>query len=255
MRRGVVGLVGVTVLALAACSTVADPDPPTASGSLSGELVVLAAASLQETFTEIGDHMMAADPALDVQFSFAGSSTLAQQLLAGAPADVIATASAATMQSAAAATEKPVEFTSNVVVIAVPKGNPAGVTGLADFADPDLRTAVCAPQVPCGAAAAAVFEAAGVVATPDTYERDVKATLMKVAMGEVDAGIVYRTDVAAAADDVDGVEVPEAEDAATTYLIATARHAPHSPAASAFVEMVLSAEGQAILADAGFGAR
>jgi molybdate transport system substrate-binding protein len=148
----------------------------------------------------------------------------------------------------------PVVFTKNVLEIAVPPGNPGHVTGLADFAKPDLTLAVCAPQVPCGAAAQRVFAAAHVSARPDTQEQDVKAALTKVELGEVDAALVYATDVKAAGGKVEGVEFPEAQDAVNSYPICVLKAAPNAAGARAFVDLVRSPAGRQALADAGFRA-
>jgi molybdate transport system substrate-binding protein len=128
------------------------------------------------------------------------------------------------------------------------------VTGLADFAREDLTLAVCAPQVPCGAAAEQVFAAAGITARPDSQEEDVRAALTKVQLGEVDAALVYATDVAAAGDQVEGIEFPEAEQAVNEYPIAVLDDAPNPAAARAWVDLVRSDAGQRALADAGFRA-
>jgi molybdate transport system substrate-binding protein len=146
----------------------------------------------------------------------------------------------------------PTVFAENVLEIAVPKGNPGHVTGLADFARPDLTLAICAPDVPCGAAAARVFEAAGVTAEPDTEEEDVKAALTKVRLGEVDAALVYVTDVQAAGSDVEGIQVPEAQKAINEYPVCSLEAAPNPKAAQAFVDLVLSDKGQEALTAAGF---
>ena len=148
----------------------------------------------------------------------------------------------------------PAIFTENVLEIAVPKGNPGNVTGLADFAKPELTLAVCAPDVPCGAAAQKVFQAAGITAVPDTEEEDVKAALTKVQLGEVDAALVYATDVQAAGSDVEGIPFPEAEQAINEYPICTLKAAPNPDAAQAFVALVQSDEGQKALEAAGFRA-
>jgi molybdate transport system substrate-binding protein len=145
-------------------------------------------------------------------------------------------------------------FAGNVLQIAVPAGNPAGVTGLADLADPARTVALCAPEVPCGAAAGRLFDAAGLTAAPDTLEEDVKAALTKVQLGEVDAALVYATDVRAAGDDVEGIEVPQAAEVVNEYPITALAAAPNPAGAQAFVDLVLSEEGQEALADAGFRA-
>ncbi|MGY1638442.1 molybdate ABC transporter substrate-binding protein [Geodermatophilus sp. SYSU D00742] len=255
-----------TTLVLTACGGGSDvgaaaPSPGPGSSSsgaeLGGTLTVFAAASLTDVFTDLGDRLEQANPGLDVRFNFAGSSALATQLTQGAPADVFASADEAQMAVVADAglqAEDPAVFTSNVLRIAVPGGNPAGVTGLADFGRAELALAVCAPEVPCGAAAEDVFAAAGITAVPDTLEEDVRAALTKVELGEVDAALVYATEVIAAGDAVEGVDFPEAEDAVNDYPIVTLADAPNPGAAAAFVDLVRSEEGQQALADAGFRA-
>lgn len=220
-------------------------------------MTVLGAASLTEAFTRLAGELEAADPALTVRLSFAASSALAAQILGGAPADVFAAASPATMEQvvgAGLAAGEPVVFARNRLQIAVPPGNPAGVAGLADFARPELDIALCAEQVPCGEAAATAFAAAGVQPAPDTLEQDVKATLTKVVLGEVDAALVYRTDVRAAGDDVEGIDFPEAERAVNDYLVVALRDAAHPDGAAAFVASLRSPAGRRILTEAGFDA-
>jgi molybdate transport system substrate-binding protein len=246
------------VLLLAGCGGSADGDaaatPSTSPTGLSGTLTVFAAASLTDVFTDLGEQFEADHPGLDVQFSFAGSSALATQLTQGAPADVFASANESQMGvvTDAGLADDPQVFAANVLQLAVPAGNPAGVTGLADLAREELAVALCAPQVPCGAAAEDVLAAAGVTATPDTLEEDVRAALTKVELGEVDAALVYTTDVTAAGDAVEGIDVPEAEQAVNDYPVAVLADAPNPEAAAAFVELVRSEEGQQALADAGF---
>lgn len=229
--------------------------PDQAPGQVSGEVTVFAAASLTEAFTELAEDFEQAHPGTTVQFNFAGSSGLAQQIVQGAPADVFASANPKQMQVVADAGEvagQPVVFVTNTLQIVVPEGNPAGVAGLADFGREELRIALCAEQVPCGGVAAEAFQAAGVTPAPDTLEEDVKAVLTKVRLGEVDAGLVYRTDVTAA-DGVEGIDFPEAAQAVTEYLIAVLAGAPDAEGARAFVDHVLSERGQDVLAGYGFG--
>ena len=250
----------VVALLLAGCTAGGAPDASASSsaageGGLHGELTIFAAASLTDVFTELGDQLMADNADLEVRFNFAGSSALARQIVQGAPADVFASANEAQMAVVTddgRAASRPQIFASNVLQIAVPAGNPAGVTGLADLAREELTIAVCAPQVPCGAAAEDVLAAAGVTAAPDTLEEDVRAALTKVELGEVDAALVYTTDVTAAGDAVEGIDVPEAEQVVNEYPIAALADAPNPEAAAAFVELVRSEEGQQALADAGF---
>jgi molybdate transport system substrate-binding protein len=221
-----------------------------------GEVAVLAAASLTEVFTELGEDFEAAHPGTAVTFSFAGSSQLAQQVVNGAPADVFAAASPATMKTvtdAGAAAGPPRVFVRNQLVIAVPRGNPDRIAALADLARPGLKVAVCAPQVPCGAAAGRATAAARVALAPVTQEQDVKAALAKLRLGEVDAALVYRTDAAAAADDVTAVEFPESAAAVNDYPIAALRDGPNATGGAAFVEYVLTdPRARATLTDAGF---
>jgi len=238
-------LVGALALSLVACGTEEPAD------GLAGEITVFAAASLTETFTELGERFEEANPGTTVTFNFAGSSALAQQINEGAPVDVFASASPANMDQVSQADE-PTTFVRNRLEIVVPAGNPAGITGLADLADASRKIALCAEQVPCGAAAKKAFEAADITAAPDTLEQDVKAVLAKVTLGEIDAALVYRTDVLAAGDKVEGIEFPEAEQAINDYPIAALAEAPNAEGAAAFVEFVLSAEGVEVLTGAGF---
>lgn len=253
-------LAGALVLLVAACGSGPGTSPssgeaPAAGGAVSGNIAVFAAASLTDAFTEIGTGFEAANPGATVTFNFGASSALAQQILSGAPADVFAAASTATMgpvTEADAATREPTVFVRNRLQIAVPTGNPGGVTGLADFARQDLIIALCAEQVPCGAAAARAFQAAGITPAPDTLEQDVRATLTKVQLGEVDAALVYRTDVNVAGDAVQGIDFPEADQAVNDYPIVTLADTPNPEAAQRFVDYVLSPDGQRVLSAAGF---
>lgn len=232
--------------AVAATGCTGDDPPPS--------LTVFAAASLTETFTELGERFEA-EHGVAVEFNFAGSSALAQQITNGAPVDVFASASPVDMGRVAQFTvNAPVVFAVNRLTIAVPPGNPGGVTGLVDFADPDLTLAVCAEEVPCGRAAAELFGVIGVTAEPDTLEQNVKAVLTKVVLGEVDAGLVYRTDVVAAGDDVEEIEIAEADRVVNDYPIAALASATNRDAAEEFVDFVVSHVGGSVFTDAGFDA-
>ncbi|ANZ41231.1 molybdate ABC transporter substrate-binding protein [Lentzea guizhouensis] len=248
--RGVV--VGVAVL-LAGCAT----GQTSGTSEVTGDVTVFAAASLTESFTRLGQEFEAAHPGTEVRFNFGGSSALAQQLGNGAPADVFASAAPANMKQVTdtgTITAAPRTFARNTLQIAVPKGNPAKIAGLADFAKTDLKIALCAEQVPCGAASKKVFAAAGVTAAPDTLEQDVKAVLTKVSLGEVDGALVYKTDVKAAGDEVEGITFAEAGKAVNDYPIAPLAKAPNAATATAFVEFVLSEQGRSALTAAGFDA-
>ena len=242
-------------LLLAGCSAPApEPTETVAADTLSGSITVFAAASLTDSFQEIADAFSEVHPDVTVTFNFGGSSGLATQIVEAAPADVFAAASPATMKTvtdAALTHGDPVDFASNVLEIAVAKGNPGGIVGLDDFANADKTIALCAVEVPCGAASAKLLAEAGITPSVDTYEQDVKSVLTKVELGEVDAGLVYVTDVQAAGDAIEGIEV---ESAAVTYPIATLAGTGNREVSDAFIAFVLSDKGQSILKAAGFGA-
>lgn len=253
-----IGAVAAIALFLpTACGSSAEPGATTSSApasSGSGPITVLAAASLTEAFTQIGKDFEAKNADQQVTFSFGSSATLATQITQGAPADVFAAASPATMKTVtdAGAAADPANFVSNTLEIAVPKGNPGKVSGLSDFSDAGLKIAICAPEVPCGAAAVKVFAAAKITPKPDTLESDVKATLQKVSSDEVDAALVYKTDVVAAGSKVEGINFPESAQAVNEYPVATLKESNNAATAQAFVDYVLSADGQAVLTAAGF---
>lgn len=217
------------------------------------DVTVLAAASLTDAFGEIAAGFEDANPGVTVSIGFAGSSTLAAQILAGAPADVFAAADTRTMDRLveAGAVGGPVPFATNRMVVVVPAGEGSGITGVADLARPGVSVALCAPEVPCGVLAEEVFANAGIAVPEASREVDVRAVLARVELGEVDAGIVYETDAALAGGRVDRVEIPDAVNAATMYPIA--RLAGAGEAAAAFVDFVTSEPGRTILAGYGFG--
>ena len=246
---------GAAVVVLTACSSPANPESTdSAPSGVTGTLTVFAAASLTDVFEEIAEDFAATNPGARLEFNFAGSSALAMQINEGAPADVFASASPATMQTVVDAGNTdgdPVVFVRNQLVIVVEAGNPLGITGLADLTKPGVTVALCAEQVPCGAAAKTAIAASGLTITPVSYEENVRAALSKVALGEVDAALVYRTDVAST-DSVEAVEFPESAEAINDYLIAVLKDAPNKPGAEAFVAWVLSPEGAAVLTRYGF---
>ncbi len=224
------------------------------SGGVKGTVTVLAAASLTEAFTTLGQQFEAAHPGTKVQFSFAASSALATQITQGAPADVFASASQKNMDqvTSAGAASSPTPFVKNVMEIAVPPNNPAGIATVADLAKKGVKVALCQAQVPCGATAESVFGNAKVKVTPVTQEADVKSVLAKVETGEVDAGVVYVTDVRAAGSKVKGIEIGPDQNASTTYPIAALSKAPNAAGAKAFVDFVLSSAGSTVLTQDGF---
>jgi molybdate transport system substrate-binding protein len=216
--------------------------------------LVSAAASLTDAFAAVEVAFEGANPGTDVVLNLGSSSTLREQILEGAPADVFASANASNMDQVVEAGEnagEPEIFVTNLLQIAVPAGNPAGITGLADFANEELIIGLCAEEVPGGEFGREALANAGVTPSIDTNEPDVRALLTKVEAGEVDAGIVYVTDVISA-EGVEGIEIPEEENVLAEYPITALSGAPNPGGATAFVEFVLSDEGQAILADFGF---
>ncbi len=240
----------LVVLLVAACSGSEDD-----SGDEETTITVYAASSLTATFEELGKDFEADHEGVTVDFNFAGSSDLVAQIQEGAPADVFASADEANMEKLTAddlAGSDPQLFASNTLEIVVPADNPAGITSLADLGKPGVTVVLCAPEVPCGAAAQTLADAAGVTITPASEEEKVTDVLAKVQAGEADAGLVYVTDVRAAGDAVQGIEVPEAGSAVNLYPIATVDASEHQDLAQEFVDLVLSDQGQQVLRDAGF---
>lgn len=236
----------VLLLSLAACGG------DDGAGGGGRELTVLAAASLTDVFEELATPFEE-EHDTDVVLSFGSSTDLAEQVADGAPGDVLATADEDSMQLAedAGVTGDVETFATNVLTIVVPSGNPAGIESLDDLAD--ATWVRCSDEVPCGKVALAVLDASGVTIEPVSLEEDVRATLDKVVSGEADAGLVYATDAVAAADDVDAVEIPGAEEVLTSYVAATLEQAEDADLAADWVAWLMSDEGQAILRDAGFG--
>lgn len=243
LPRSIVGSLLITALA-AACGS--DDEP----------VLVLAAASLTDVFTEMEAGFEAAEPDVDIEFAFAGSNSLEVQVEQGAPADLVAFADAAPMD--ALVTNGDVErsdvtvFARNRLVLVTPPDDPGDVDSLDDLADPDRTIGLCAPAVPCGRLADQVLDRAGVDASPDTEEPDVRSLVAKIVSGELDAGLVYATDAVAFGDQLRVVDVSDTDGVANDYLIAVLLDAPSDVAGREFVEFVLSDAGSRILLDAGF---
>ncbi len=246
------GVLGTSLTLAAGCGSTDDKG---SSGKGGKTLFVFAAASLTGTFTSLSKTFESAHPGVKVKFDFGGSSALAQQITQGAPADVFAAASPATMKTVTDAKDAagtPTTFVRNRLEIAVPPSNPGKVKAFKDLADPKLKVVECAPEVPCGAAALKAIAAAGLKVKPVSQEQDVKAALTKVRLNEADAALVYRTDVKAAAGKVTGIDFPEAAQAINDYPIVTLAKAPQPDLAKQFVQLVLSAQGKSVLTQAGF---
>ena len=266
MRRFALTMAALAAVAVAGCSssstTTTSAPAATASSSpaasspaaATGTITVFAASSLMGTFTEIGKQFEAAHPGDTVKFSFGASSTLATQITSGAPADVFASAAPKNMDTVVSAGDasNPQNFAKNTAEIAVPPSNPASVTSVNDLAKSSVKVALCEPQVPCGVVAAEVFKNAGIKVTPVTLQPDVKSVLTQVELGNVDAGVVYVTDVKAAGSKVKGVTIPASQNASTLYPIAAISGSKEMAIAQAFVAYVLSPAGQQVLAAAGF---
>ncbi|MFC9548326.1 molybdate ABC transporter substrate-binding protein [Streptomyces sp. NPDC056956] len=255
VRSTAVGAGTAALLLLTGACATGPAGPGADAGTPTGTVTVFAAASLKESFTTLGRRFEKAHPGTEVAFNFGGSDSLAAGITNGAPADVFAAASAKTMKIVTDHGDTagdPAAFARNRLEIATLPGNPRGITSLSDLARPGLKVVLCDRTVPCGAAARTALTAAGVGLTPASYERDVKSALTKVELNEADAAVVYRTDVRAAGDRVEGVEFPEAAEAGTDYPIALLEHAPNPTAAKAFLTLVRSAEGRRVLDGAGF---
>lgn len=247
-RRQPAVVVTIGALLLAGCAAT--------TGSSRSEVLVSAAASLSDAFGAIEVAFEADHPDVEVALNFGGSATLREQILAGAPADVFASANPETMQAlvdAGETSDEPRVFATNQLQIAVPYGNPALVTGLDDFARSELLVGVCATSVPCGGFAAEAFMQAGIVPSIDTREPDVRALLTKIEAGELDAGVVYLTDVVGANGRVEGIAIPTSSNVVARYPIAVLRGGSNPTDAALFADFVLSPEGQAILSRYGFG--
>jgi molybdate transport system substrate-binding protein len=256
MRRFAITAVAVVATAVAGCSS-SGSSSSSSSGSASGStgsITVFAAASLQGSFTQIGKQFQAAHPGDTVKFSFGPSSGLATQITSGAPADVFASAAPANMQQVVSAGDasNPQNFAKNTMEVAVPPNNPGNVSSVTDLSKKSVKVALCQPQVPCGVVAAEVFKNAGITVKPVTLQPDVKSVLTQVETGNVDAGMVYVTDVMAAGTKVKGVEISASDNASTEYPIATVKDSKHMSVAEAFVSYVLSPAGQKVLTAAGF---
>jgi molybdate transport system substrate-binding protein len=275
MRAFLAVPVAATLLLLAGCAapaptpapTTEAPSPTTApEPELTGELTIYAAASLKAAFDEIAGDFETANPGVDVlPITYDGSSTLATQIIEGAPADVFASADEANMQKIVdaglvlnheaqfrVAADTPI-FATNTLVVATPPDNPGAVTTLADLAKPEVSVVLCAPEVPCGRAAGKLLELAGLAVTPVSQEQNVTAVLTKVAAGEADAGLVYATDVQGN-DQVDSFVPEHADEVVNRYPIAVLEGAGNAEAADAFLAYVTGVEGQAVLSSFGFGA-
>ena len=251
-RVRLTAVLAVAALALAACGGGDDDSGGSSGGASASEIKVFAAASLTAAFTKLGEDFTAANGGTRVLLNLAGSQALATQIQQSAPADLFASADIPNMDKVKDLVRTPQNFASSQLQIVVEKGNPKGVMGLDDLANPDLKVVLAAPDVPAGKYAAQILGKANVTVKPVSEEDNVKAVVTKVSLGEADAGIVYVTDVTAGGDKVEGVEIPETQNVLATYPIATVKASKNADMAQAFMELVLSAEGQQVLKQYGF---
>jgi molybdate transport system substrate-binding protein len=257
VRRFTVIAATLAAVAAAGCSSSgsgSSSSNASPASSSTGTITVFAAASLTESFTQLGKKFEAAHPGDTVKFSFGPSSGLAEQITSGAPADVFASAAPANMDQVVSAGDasSPQNFAKNVMEVATPPNNPGKVSSVNDLAKTSVKVALCQPQVPCGVVAAEVFKNAGIAVKPVTLQPDVKSVLTQVETGNVDAGMVYVTDVQTAGSKVKGVTISASDNASTLYPIATINSSKHKSEAQAFMNYVLSPAGQQVLAAAGF---
>ncbi len=236
---------GLLALGLAACS-----------GDADREMVsVFAASSLTDAFASIEEAFEDEYPEFDVQLNVAGSSALREQVRAGAPADVLAVANEAIATQLADEGLIDIEqvFATNSLTVALAPDNPGAISSIADLSNEELLLGVCAAGVPCGDLAVQSFAALGMSILPDTEEPDVRSLLAKIEAGELDAGVVYETDVMGSSADLGVLDLGLQTPIVTSYPLALVNDGPNAEGALAFVSFVFSEEGRAILVESGFG--
>ncbi len=263
MRRvlttlAVSALLVATLVACSSDNSRSSNSPSPTGGSTptaeTGKLTVFAASSLTGTFGTLKTQFESQHPGVTVVLSFGSSTTLAEQITAGAPADVIATADEASISNAEKAgqlDQKPVQFATNTLEIAVPPDNPGNVSDVNGLGGADF--VMCDPSAPCGAAGTQLLKNAGITAKPKAYEPDVATVLTQVELGEADAGIVYVTDVKGAGSKVKPVPIQDSDNVVNPYFIATVKDSGKPTLAQDWLTLVTSAAGQSVLQKAGFG--
>ncbi len=273
MKRNFAGIVlsvGALALALGGCSSAKDdskgeqPAQSTESAASSESadtteertLTVFAAASMEPTFTELAEVFEEEHPGVTVIFNFAGSQTLQEQIVEGAPADVFASANTKQMEPVVDAglnAAEPIIYATNELAIVTPLDNPAGIETFANLAEPGLNLVICAPEVPCGSATEKIVEATGVTLSPVSEEQSVTDVLNKVQVGEADAGLVYKTDAQSAKDTVLAIAFPESAKAINKNPIVALTTGSEPELGQEWVDFILSPAVQEILKEAGFG--
>lgn len=254
---GALASMAAVALAAAACSSSsASSGTTTSPPMLTGSITVSAAASLTGSFGTLATQFRAAHPGTTVNLNFGSSVALVTQIQQGAPVDVFASASTKDMATAVSSGHidgKPVIFARNTLEIVVKPGNPLGITSLASLSKANV-VALCAPSVPCGAAAATVLQQAGVTipTTKVTLGTDVKATLQQVTTGNADAAIVYVTDAKTVGSAGTGVTIAASHNIITSYPIAKVTGTANAALGNAWIAYVIGPEGHAVLRAAGF---
>lgn len=255
-RAAWLGVAIVLGCTMAACSSSGNApsggSSATTAGSITGSLNVYAAASLTQPFDTIKAQFTTAHPGVQLTITYGGSSDLSAQISNGAPVDVFASAATANMATVKQALN-PTNFVTNTMEIAVPPSNPAHISSVRDLAKSGVKVAACAAAVPCGVVAHKVFANAKITVSPAASEPDVTSTLAAVESGEVDAGMVYVTDVRTAGSKVKGITIPANLNATTKYPIAALKSSKNLVTARAFVRYVLSPAGKKVLTADGFG--
>lgn len=265
------------ILLLAACLDVScsllNPEKiglkgtPLNEGENRQTLTVFAAASLKEPFDQIGKAFEAQNKEISVLFNYAGSQQLAQQIIAGARADIFASANQKQIDLVTAtgiiAHDSQVIFAQNYLIIIYPLENPGGISRLEDLEKKGLRLVVAAKEAPVGQYTLEFLQKAAqseklpkqykehVLANVVSFEENVKAVLSKVALGEADAGIVYLSDISGDTK-VRKLEIPEELNIKAIYLIAPLQGSIHKLIANRFIDFVLSEQGQEVIADHSF---
>ncbi|MGI9157645.1 MAG: molybdate ABC transporter substrate-binding protein [Marmoricola sp.] len=246
------GAVGLAAATLTGCGTC----PQCGDISDKQTLTVLAASSLTETFDQLATTFESQHKGVTVKLVYDSSATLAQMAEQDAPGDVLATADKLTMDDAEAKKgtgSTPEEFATNVVKLAVPSTNPKKIASFADLQKSPVDYVVCVKTAPCGAASKALLAQNKITHKPVSEEVDVKSVLAKVESNDADAGLVYQTDVTAAGAKVKGFTVPGASANPNTYWVALTSNARSTSLAKSWITLMMSADGQKVLTDAGFG--
>lgn len=216
-------------------------------------LTVFAASSLAQTFTALGKTFEARHPGVKVEFSFLASSTLATQMLAGAPVDIFASASETDMRTVKSLVPSPVIFTSNRVVLATPRDDRIHINKIVDLNKRGVKWIQCAHVVPCGAAADAALASEGrVTSKPVSLEPKVSSAVAKLVSGEVDAAIIFHSDFIANRSKLREIRFKNSAAATTRYPIGVIKTSNQQSLAKSFMDTVLSAYGRKVLAEAGF---